>query len=101
MFDHDSWWTRDRSPEFNSVIQMVADVESIKRTFKIDIQIYDNYDGSKWMEELEENISDTALCEVGLPGTHDSGTHTYATEYGASPDSDLTSTISDIFDKGL
>lgn len=80
---------------------MVAGIDSIKRTFKIDIRIYDNYDGAKWMEELEENIFDTALCEVGLPGTHDSGTHTYAVEYGASPDSDLTSTISDIFDKGL
>ena len=98
--DNDNWWTEDTSPDRDSLVNMVADVDEIDGTSKIEIRVYDNVKTSSWMAELHDSIRDKPLCEVSLPGTHDSGTYRFEKEMGASPDSDLTKTIEDKLDKG-
>ena len=98
--DNDEWWTEDPSPDTESLVNLVADVDEIEGTSKIEIWVYDNVKTSSWMAELQDSIRDTPLCEVSLPGTHDSGTYRFEKEKGASPDSDLTKTIQDKLDKG-
>jgi hypothetical protein len=101
MVDHNSWWSEDKSPDKDSFVKLVADVDEEDGESKIEIRIFNNYKGNSWMSELYEHIENTPLCLVGLPGTHDSGTYTFNTEMGASPDSDLTSTIQDKLDHGI
>ena len=91
--DNDEWWSEDKSPDADSKVNVVADVTEVEGVFKIEIRIYNNYHGNKWMAELAKDIRDTPLCRVGLPGTHDSGTYQFDKDMGASPDNDLTSTI--------
>jgi len=98
--DHNHWWTEDTSPDKDSKVNLVADVDEIDGTSKVELRIYDNFNASSWMEELKDSIQDTPFCEVALPGTHDSGTYRFEKALGASPDSDLTKTIEDKLDKG-
>lgn len=98
--DCNDWWFEDHSPDHDSFVRAVADVDEEDGTFKIEVRVYNNFKGAKWMEELADDIQDKPLCQVGLPGTHDSGTYTFDKEMGASPDSDLTMTIQDKLDKG-
>jgi hypothetical protein len=98
--DRNTWWSEDRTPDTESVVLAVADVDHEDGEFKIEIRIYNNFRGNKWMSELAKDIEDTPLCFVGLPGTHDSGTYTFDKDKGASPDSDLTTTIQEKLDKG-
>lgn len=94
------WWAEDKSPDKESKVKAVADVDEVDDTFKIEIRIYDNYRGNSWMAEMAKHIENTPLCNVGLPGTHDSGTYQFDKDMGASPDSDLTKSIQDKLDKG-
>jgi hypothetical protein len=98
--DRSRWWSEDKTPDTDSVVMVVADVDHEDGEFKIEIRIYNNFRGNKWMSELANDIVDTPFCYVGLPGTHDSGTYTFDKHKGASPDSDLTTTIQDKLDKG-
>ena len=79
---------------------MVADVDDVDGTSKIEIRIYDNIPMNQWMAQLQDSIKDTPLNRVRLPGTHDSATYRFEKALGASPDSDLTQTIEDKLDKG-
>jgi hypothetical protein len=99
--DNDEWWSEDKSPDHDSFVKVVADVDEEEDQYKIEVRIYNNYSGSSWMSELEEHIVDKPLVRVGIPGTHDSGTHQFDEEMGAAPDSDLTSTIQDKLGDGL
>lgn len=69
-----NWWAEDKSPDKESKFKAVADVDEVDGTFKIEIRIYDSYRGNFWMAEMAKYIENTPLCNVGLPGTHDSGT---------------------------
>lgn len=103
IVDHDSWKAKDTSPDKESSVKLVADVDESGKDgdFKIELRIYDNYNPSKWMEEYGKKygLGKKPLCRVGLPGTHDSGTYRFDKDKGASPDSGLT-TIEDILDRG-
>lgn len=99
--DHDEWWAEDKSPDADSFVKVVSDVDEEEDQFKIEIRIYNNYHGAGWMGELEKHIAETPLCRVGLPGTHDSGTYKFDKEMGASPDNDLTSTIQEKLGQGM
>jgi len=91
LVDHDNWWMEDTSPDKGSPVKLVADVDdSLANKTRIEVRVYDNYDSSNWMGEFATYIVDKPLCEVSLPGTHDSGTYKYNAQMGASPDSDLT-----------
>jgi hypothetical protein len=73
--DHDEWWCDDVSPDHDSKVKVVADVnEEEGGTFKIEVRIYNNYKPASWMGDMADKITDTPLSQVGLPGTHDSGT---------------------------
>jgi hypothetical protein len=100
IVDHNSWESEDKSPDTDSKVKLVADVDEEEGEWKIELRVFDNYNGNKWMEELAEDIGETPVCQVGLPGTHDSGTYAFDVDKGASPDSDLTSTIQDKLDRG-
>jgi hypothetical protein len=52
------------------------------------------------MQVMEDSIGAKRLVDVGLPGTHDSGTYQFDKDKGASPDSDLKTTIQDKLDRG-
>jgi len=98
--DRDNWWVEDRTPDKDSKVALCFDVDEIEGTSKIEIRVYDNVDTADWMNVLQDDIQDVPLCQVGLPGTHDSATYAFNKELGASPDSDLTTTIQDKLDKG-
>ena len=98
LVDSDEWWSEDPSPDKESPVLMVADVEGDgpNGCARIEIRIFDNYSGSSWMGQLEESLADVPFNRVALPGTHDSGTYVFNEELGASPDNSLTSTIDSI-----
>ena len=96
LVDSDEWWSEDPSPDLESPVLMVADIESDGPQARIEIRIFDNYSGSGWMGQLEDSIADVPLNRVAFPGTHDSGTYAFNEELGASPDNALTSTIDGI-----
>lgn len=98
--NHDKWWSEDTTPDLDSQVCMVADVDEIDRTSKIEIRLFDNIATKSWMAELSESVRNVPLCKVKLPGTHDSATYRFDKEKGASPDSDLTSTIEEKLDRG-
>jgi hypothetical protein len=85
----------DTSPDKDSPVNLIADVMEDDGMWKIELRIYDNYNTKRWMAELADSIKDMPLTQVGIPGTHDSGTYCFDKEKGASPDSDLTKTIQD------
>jgi len=94
--DHNSWWSEDKSPDADSPVKLVADVDDDvekKKQARIEIRVFDNYDGKRWMSQMEDSISSAPLCRVKLPGTHDSGTYRFDKDMGASPDSDLTTSV--------
>lgn len=93
--DHDSWGMEDTSPDRDSPVKLVADVSEEKGMWKIELRVYNNYDTKCWMAQLADSIKELPLTEVGIPGTHDSGTYCFDRDKGASPDSDLTTTIQD------
>lgn len=67
------WRMEDATPDFNSPIRLVADVNeekdgSGKEFWKVELRVYDNCDTSKWMELLADKIDDMPLNRVGLPG---------------------------------
>ena len=93
--DHNSWGMEDTSPDKDSPVSLIADVTEEEDMWKIELRIYNNYDTKCWMALLEDSIKDLPLTQVGIPGTHDSGTYCFDKEKGASPDSDLTKTIQD------
>lgn len=93
--DHDSWGMEDTSPDRDSPVKLVADVSEDEGMWKIELRVYDNYNTSRWMAVLQDSIKDLPLTRVGIPGTHDSGTYCFDKDKGASPDSDLTTTIQD------
>jgi hypothetical protein len=98
LVDSDEWWSEDPSPDADSPVLMVADVEKDgpDGRARIEIRIFDNYSGARWMGQLADSIADTPFNRVALPGTHDSGTYAFNDELGASPDNALTSTIDSI-----
>jgi hypothetical protein len=98
--DNNDWWAEDKSPDVDSFVKVVSDVDEDDDQFRIEIRIYNNYQGASWMAQLAEHIEETPFCRVGLPGTHDSGTYQFDKEMGASPDNDLASTIQEKLDKG-
>jgi intracellular sulfur oxidation DsrE/DsrF family protein len=98
--DHNSWSSEDKSPDADSKVKLVADVDEEDNQWKIELRVYNNYNTKCWMGELAEHITKTPLCRVGLPGTHDSGTYAFDKTKGASPDSDLTETIQEKLDRG-
>jgi hypothetical protein len=59
----------------------------------ITVRIFNAVPTATWMEALSTSLSDKPLCNVAMPGTHDSGTYQWNKELGASPDSDLCMTI--------
>jgi len=99
LVDSDEWWSEDPSPDEDSPVLMVADVDDDSdprgRT-RIEIRVFDNYSGSGWMGQLGDHIGGTPFNRVALPGTHDSGTYAFNDELGAAPDSALTMKIDDI-----
>ena len=97
VVDHNSWNTIDITPDHGSPIVLVADVNEDNDMWKIELRVYNNYDTKCWMQQLAEQIQDQPLTQIGIPGTHDSGTYCFDKEKGASPDNDLTSTIQDKF----
>lgn len=96
LVNSNEWWSEDPSPDKDSPVLLVADVDSDADPTRIEIRVFDNYAGNKWMAQLEESIADVPLNRVALPGTHDSGTYNFNGELGASPDNSLTSTIDSI-----
>lgn len=94
--DSDEWWAEDPSRDASPPILLVADVDDGSDKTRIEVRIFDNYDGSNWMAQMEQHIRDVPFNRVALPGTHDSGTYKFNAELGASPDNDLTSTIDSI-----
>jgi hypothetical protein len=103
VVDRNSWEAKDTSPDKDSIVKFVADVDESDEddNFKIELRVYDNYNASKWMEEYGEKhgLGGKPFCRIGLPGTHDSGTYRFDKEKGASPESGLTQ-IEDILDRG-
>lgn len=91
--DHNSWGMEDTSPDHCSPVNLVADVSEEDGMWKIELRIYNNYDTKCWMAQLADSIKALPLTQVGLPGTHDSGTYCFDKKKGASPDSDLTTTL--------
>lgn len=81
-----------------SEVMVSTDVDENDDQFRIEIRIFNSIRTQSWMGDLAESIKDKPLCQVGLPGTHDSGTFMFDQELGASPDSDLTMTIQDKLD---
>lgn len=102
VVDHDSWQCRDNSPDRDSKVTLVADVHEVQGDeWKVELRIFDAYNPCKWMEEFgtKHNLGKKPLCQVGLPGTHDSGTYRFDKTKGASTDSGLDS-IQNILDRG-
>lgn len=67
------WRMEDATPDTNSPIRLVADVNeekdgSGKEFWKVELRVYDNCDTSKWMELFADKIDDMPLNRVGLPG---------------------------------
>ncbi|KAG7372553.1 phosphatidylinositol-specific phospholipase C, X domain containing protein [Nitzschia inconspicua] len=93
IVNHNSWRMEDTSPDQNSPVILVADVSEEDGMWKIELRIYNHYNTKRWMAQLESSIKDLPLTQVGIPGTHDSGTYCFDREKGASPDSDLTTMI--------
>ena len=73
---------------------------NFKDAYVITVYIYDAIPTADWMAELKGVLASKPLCQVALPGTHDSGTYKWDKELGASPDNDLTSTIQDKLEFG-
>jgi hypothetical protein len=96
LVNANEWWSEDPSPDKESPVLLVADVDNSADATRIEIRVFDNYAGNKWMEQLEGSIAEVPLNCVALPGTHDSGTYNFNEELGASPDNSLTSTIDSI-----
>jgi len=100
VVDHNSWSSHDPSPDNESKILMIADVDEEDNIWKIEIRVYNNYPMNSWMASMAQDIQNTRICNLGIPGTHDSITYEFSEDKGASPDSDLTSTIQDKLDHG-
>ena len=88
------WWFEPSAEEGGSV-RIATDVEEEDEVVRIEVRIYNGFHTKSWMGELAESIGSKPLCRVGLPGTHDSGTYQWDEDAGASPDSDLTTSIQD------
>ena len=109
VVDHNSWESKDTTPDIDSSVKLVADVDEEDKdngngnndNWKIELRVYDNYNPKKWMEEYgtKHQLGKKRLCDVGIPGTHDSGTYKFNKKYGASPESGLTK-VEDILDHG-
>ena len=67
---------------------------------RIEVRIYDAIPTASWMNHMKDVIADKPLCQVSMPGTHDSATYKWNKELGASPDSDLTTSIQEKLDRG-
>jgi hypothetical protein len=101
--DASDWWcaenkVRDEVPVARdatqaSLVALATTVEEVGEQYKIDVAIYNAFNPKSWMSELASEIGTTPLCQVCLPGTHDSATYEFEEELGASPDSDLTMSI--------
>lgn len=103
LCDHEKWWTRTCAEDNDAkpVLAVSADTgEEEDGNCRIDIKIHDYIPPQDWMEVLGKVIADKPLCQVALPGTHDSATYEFNQELGASPDSDLTSGIQDKLEIG-
>ena len=105
VVDRNSWKSKDETPDDydKCSVKLVADVdEEDDDNWKIELRIYDNYNPCKWMEEYGEkhNLGSKRFCDVGIPGTHDSGTYKFDKDKGASPESGLTTKLEDILDHG-
>ena len=103
LVDSDEWWSEDPSPDEESPVLMVADVDDNRgdgddsdNKTRIEIRIFDNYNGKRWMTQLAKHIANIPINQIGIPGSHDSGTYHFNDTLGAAPDSDLTTKINDI-----
>eukprot|EP00934_Nitzschia_sp_Nitz4_P000940 Nitzschia sp. Nitz4//scaffold9_size221794//55570//56967//NITZ4_001332-RA/size221794-processed-gene-0.316-mRNA-1//-1//CDS//3329560959//940//frame0 len=102
VVDRNSWEAKDNTPdEQDSSVKLVADVDEEDGDWKLELRVFDNYNPKKWMEEYGEkhDLGSRKLCEVAIPGTHDSGTYKFDKEKGASSDSGLTK-VESILDHG-
>lgn len=103
VVDRNSWQAKDHTPDTESTVLLVADVDEEDDTgdWTLELRVFDNYNPKQWMEEYgdKHNLGAKSLCHVGLPGTHDSGTYKFDKDKGASSDSGLTK-VSDILDHG-
>ncbi|GAX29164.1 hypothetical protein FisN_7Hh235 [Fistulifera solaris] len=102
LCDAEKWWARSvAEDEAKPALAISADVGVEEDgNYRIDIKIHDYIPPADWMKVLGNVIADKPLCQVALPGTHDSGTYQFNEELGASPDSDLTSGIQDKLEVG-
>lgn len=111
--DHDKWWTDrhdhshgEQCVSAQGAVVLSVDVDddddepSLKDAFRIEVRIYDAIPTAKWMGHMANVLAPKPLCEVAMPGTHDSATYKWNKELGASPDNDLTSTIQDKLEFG-
>ena len=115
--DREHWWSSsccsccsththhhqqdEQQQQHQHAIVMAADVfhDDDNNNDKIEVRIFESIPTSHWMEHLQTDIAHTPLCQVAMPGTHDSGTYQWDPELGASPDSNLTVSIQDKLDK--
>lgn len=99
--DHEKWWARDCPDEKTPAVAISADVgEEADGKCRIDIKIHDYIPPHQWMNVMGKEIEGKPLCQVALPGTHDSATYQFNKDLGASPDSNLTSGIQDKLEIG-
>lgn len=102
VVNHNSWTCSypEEGASSAAPLLMVADVDEENGMWKIDIRIYHSYNPKCWMGQLGKHIANVPICQVGMPGTHDSGTYKFDKDMGASPDNDLTSTIQGTLGQG-
>lgn len=99
--DHSKWWAKTCEGAGSTTIVLSADVEEEDDgKCRIDIKVYNFIPTNKWMEVMSNVIIKKPLCQVAMPGTHDSGTYDFAEKLGAAPDSDLCKTIQEKLECG-
>jgi len=111
--DHSKWWSdRNHNHEgeghecVEGGLALSVDVDDddeepkLKDAFKIEVRVYDAIPTSNWMKHMMNSISSKPLCQVAIPGTHDSATYKWNKELGASPDNDATSRLQDKLEFG-
>ena len=92
---------KNTSPDHDSFVKVVADVDEENDQFKIEVRIYNNYNGSSWMSELEEHIVDTPLVRVGLLVPTIVGPISLTRKWGQRLIATCTCTIQDKLGDGL
>lgn len=111
--DHSNWWSdRNHNHEgeghecVEGGLALCVDVDDddeeprLKQAFKIEVRIYDAIPTADWMKHMANKLSSKPLCQVAIPGTHDSATYKWNKELGASPDNDVTSSLQDKLEFG-